>query len=107
ASDPRHVDAPTRYRRHVVDALPIEPTLRHVDTETPVDLPHDLHDPWEEAIEDRNLPRLQGLGEHRVVGVGERAGDDVPRVLPPQAVNIHEQAHELGDGEHRVSVVEL
>ena len=42
-----------------------------------------------------------------MVGVGERLGHDGPGVLPPQVVLVHEQSHELGDGQNGVGVVEL
>ena len=76
-------------------------------TETAVDLPDDLHNPREQLLEDRGLPGLQRLGEHRVVGVREGPGHHGPGVVPAQVVLVHEQPHQLGDGQDRVGVIEL
>ena len=107
AGDPRHAHSLVGHRGHVVGRLGVDATAGHVLAEPAIDLTHDLGDAREELLEDRHLPGLQGLGEHRVVGVGEGPGDDGPGGIPAQAVLVHEQPHELGDGQHRVGVVEL
>ena len=58
-------------------------------------------------MENGAIPLLQGLGQHRVVGVGEGFCDHVPGVLPTHVVLVEQQAHELWDGQHWVSVVQL
>ena len=57
--------------------------------------------------EHRRRPRLEGLGQQRVAGVGERPAGDGPGLLPVQPVLVDEQAHQLRDRQHRVGVVEL
>ena len=42
-----------------------------------------------------------------MVGEGEGVGDDLPGFLPAHAVLVHQQAHELRDGQHRVGIVQL
>ena len=61
----------------------------------------------EQLLENGAIPLLQGLGQHRVVGVGEGLRDHVPGILPTHVVLIKQQAHELRDGQHRVGVVQL
>ncbi len=53
------------------------------------------------------MPALDGLWQQGVVGVGARVGGDVPSGVPAEALQVHEDAHELGDGERGVGVVEL
>ena len=107
AGDPRHPHGVAGHGGHVVDGALVQTALGHVATETAVDLAHDLGDAREEPVEDVDVPRLQRLGQDRVVRVREGAGDDLPGVLPAEVVVVHEQAHELGDGQHGVRVVEL
>ena len=107
AGDPRHAHLVAGDGGHVVDGALVQAALGHLDAEAAVDLPDDLGDAREETVEDGDLPGLQSLGQHRVVGVGEGLGDHVPGRFPAQVVLVHEEAHELGDGEHRVGVVEL
>lgn len=42
-----------------------------------------------------------------MVGVGEDLAHDVPRQGPAEVVLIHEKAHELGDADGRMRIVEL
>ena len=52
-------------------------------------------------------PALQRLGKHRVVRVSDGVRRDVPRRVPVEARIIHQDAHELGDDERGVRVVDL
>ena len=99
--------APTGERRHVVDLPLVAALVGELDAEPAVDFGDDLHDAREDLLENRGLPRLQGLGENRVVGVGEGALHDFPCVFPRHAVLVQQQAHEFGNGQHRMRVVEL
>ena len=101
------MDASAGERSHVVDFSVVVAQSRQLRAETTVDLRDDLEDAGEDLLEDGRLPRLQGLGEDRVVRVREGFLDDLPGVLPAQAVFVQEQAHEFGNGEDRVGVVEL
>ena len=105
--DPRHVHAPSGERRHVVDLPLVAALVGELDAEPAVDFGDDLHDAREDLLENRGRPRFQGLGENRVVGVGEGALHDFPCVFPRHAVLVQQQAHEFGNGQHRMRVVEL
>ena len=52
-------------------------------------------------------PALERLGQQRVIGIGDRAARDVPGLVPRHRVFVHEQAHQLGDRDRRMRVVEL
>ena len=52
-------------------------------------------------------PALQGLGQHGVVGVAHRVGDDVPGLVPAVALLVQQNAHQLGDDQGGVGVVDL
>ena len=52
-------------------------------------------------------PLLQRLGQQRVVGVGERAHGQVPGLVPAEVGLVEQDAHQLGDRDRRVRVVEL
>ena len=72
-----------------------------------VDHVDDLHVPGQQAFHQGNRPHLQGFGQERVVGVGEAFAGDAPGVVPGHAVYVDEKAHQLGDADRRVGVVEL
>ena len=72
-----------------------------------VDLVNDLQVPRQDPLDHGDRPALQGLGEQGVVGVGKRLGAYVPRLFPAHLLVVQQNAHEFGDGERRVSVVEL
>mmetsp|Transcript_41521 Transcript_41521/g.96930 ORF Transcript_41521/g.96930 Transcript_41521/m.96930 type:complete len:774 (+) Transcript_41521:686-3007(+) len=73
----------------------------------PVDLEDDLHHAGKQRLHQRHGPLLEGLGEHRVVGVGKDFLHDRPGSRPAEAVAVDEEAHELSDTDGRVRVVEL
>ena len=75
--------------------------------EAPIDLENDLSVARQHLVEERQTPLFQRLGEKRVVGVAEGAGDDSPGVGPVELLLVHEDALKLGDGHGRVGVVEL
>mmetsp|Transcript_42557 Transcript_42557/g.106218 ORF Transcript_42557/g.106218 Transcript_42557/m.106218 type:complete len:307 (+) Transcript_42557:3078-3998(+) len=52
-------------------------------------------------------PFLEGLGQHRVVGVVEALSREVPCLVPVEPLDVDEEAHHLRDGDGRVGVVEL
>ena len=79
----------------------------HVVQEPAVDLVDDLQVPREQGLEQLDRPLLQGLGQQRVVGVGERADGQVPRLVPAELRLVEQDAHQFGDGHRRVRVVQL
>ena len=81
--------------------------VHHVPEEALIDLVDDLQMARQEALEQRDRPGLERLRHERVVGVGEGAHGDVPRRVPLQAMHVHEDAHQLGDGDGRVGVIQL
>ncbi|MPM45029.1 hypothetical protein SDC9_91714 [bioreactor metagenome] len=66
-----------------------------------------LPDAGQEGLEEFLWPALQRLGQHGVVGVGHGVLDDVPRLLPTQALLVQQQAHKLRDHQSGVGVVDL
>ncbi len=75
--------------------------------EAVVDLVDDHQVARQQALEQRHRPALQRLRHQRVVGVPERALAQVPGVVPVEPLVVEEDAHQLGDGDRRVRVVEL
>ena len=73
----------------------------------PVDQVDDLHVARQQPLHQLHRPGLQGLGQEGVVGVVQRVGGDVPRILPGEAVPVEEEAHQLRHRDGRVRVVEL
>jgi len=93
---------------HAPDAVPVVAVaLAHLLQEAPVDVVDDLHVPGQQPLHQADGPPLERLGQHGVVGEGKGARAQVPRLGPAEAVVVHEHAHELGDGDGRVRVVEL
>ena len=71
------------------------------------DLLDDLVVAWQQGAEELGVPYLECFWKERVARVVERAGGDGEGGVPVVAVDVEEQAHEFGDGDHRVRVVEL
>ncbi len=79
----------------------------HVVQEAAVHLVDDLEVPGQADLEEGDRPGLERLGQQRVVGVGQGPDGQVPRFVPAQPGLIEQDAHQLGDGQRRVGVVEL
>ena len=62
---------------------------------------------WQETLHHRDRPLLERLGEDRVVRVAGRAARDVPGLVPLHALLVHEHAHELGDHERGMRLVQV
>ena len=67
----------------------------------------DLHVARQQALHQRNWPAFQRLRQEGMVGVGERRLRDLPRLVPFEAVEVDQNAHQFGDGDSRMGVVEL
>ena len=63
--------------------------------------------PRQQPLEQLDRPGLQRFGQQRVVGVGQRRDRDLPGFVPAEIVQVDQDAHQLGDGEARMGVVEL
>ena len=63
--------------------------------------------PGQLVTEELDRPLLERLRKQRVVRVRERLPRERPRLLPPHVVLVDAEAHELGDGDGRMRVVEL
>ena len=74
---------------------------------TRIDRVDDFEMPREKALEQRHRPTLQCFRQQRVVGVGECLDGDPPGLVPRHVVQIDEDAHQLGDRDARMRVVEL
>ena len=72
-----------------------------------VDLIDDLHMARQQPLHQRDRPALQRLGQQRVIGIGDRVGGDAPRLVPGDLVQIDQDAHQLGDGDGGMRVVQL
>ena len=93
---------------HASDASFITRMVRANVVEKPaVDLEDDLELARNEEAHPVDRPTLERLGKQSVVGVGERGAGDVPRFVPTEMRFVEQDAHEFGNGESRVRVVEL
>ena len=107
----RHADAPVaglvdqRHPRHARFVAGM--ALPHFIQEAAVDLVDDLQRARQKALEQRQPPGLERLGQQRVVGVGQGAPGDVPGLVPRQLALVHQQPHQLGDRDRGMGVVEL
>ena len=75
--------------------------------EAPVNLVNDFQVARQHLAEHRQRPRLERLRQKRMVGVAEGSHGDPPRRLPVDVAIVHQQTHQLGDGDRRMRVVEL
>ena len=95
-------------QRHPGDSLVIAwVSGTHVLQEGAIEGVDDFQVAGQQPPEQRHRPRLQGLGQQGVAGVGEGATGDGPCLLPAHPVLVDEQPHQLGDRQHGVGVVEL
>ena len=72
-----------------------------------VDLVDDLQVSGQDSLKHGHRPSLQSLREQRVVGVGKRLGADAPCSIPAQILCVHQNVHELRDGQSWVGVIQL
>ena len=72
-----------------------------------VDFAHNLPDTGQQACHQILGPALQCFTHDGVVGVGYRGADNPPCLIPAEEIVIHKDAHELGDNQGGVSVVDL
>ena len=100
---------PSSIRLIRADAAVVAGELRaHVVEEPAVDLVDDLQVPrGSSSSKKRDRPLLQRLGQQRVVGVGQGPHGQVPGLVPAEPGLVEQDAHQLGDGQRGVRVVEL
>ena len=72
-----------------------------------IDAVDDLQMARQQPFEQFDRPGLERFRQQRVVGVGQRRHRDLPGIVPADVVEIDQDAHQLGDGEARMGVVEL
>ena len=79
----------------------------HVIQEAAVDLIDDLEVSGKHHFKEADRPLFQGLGQQRMVGVGQRPRGQIPGLAPAEPGLVQQDAHELGHGQRRVRVIEL
>src|SRR5438045_6079641 len=77
----------------------------HVDKETAVYFVNNLEVARKEGSEEIDAPFLQRLGQESVIGVGKGGAGYIPSCVPFELILIHQQSHQLRDGNRRVRVV--
>ncbi len=107
----RHAHAPAvrladDAQRGLGGAVTLE-ALLHFQQELLVDAIDDLEVARQEAFEELHRPGFQRLRQQRVIGVAEHLAADIPGRGPGHVVLVHEQAHELGNRQRRMRVVQL
>ena len=94
--------------RHRADAqLVVAEALAHGEEEVVVDAVDDLEVPREQAPEQVDRPYFERFGKKRVARVREALLRDRPRGIPLHLPLVDQHAHELGDGDDGMRVVEL
>ena len=72
-----------------------------------VDFVNNLQMARQNFADNARRPGFKRLRQQRMVGVGENLGRNFPGGIPFLTVNVHQQAHHLGNGQRRVRVVQL
>ena len=72
-----------------------------------VDLVDDLELARQQLLKVVQRPLLKRLGKQRVVGVGQGASRQIPGLIPPQLRVVEQDAHQFGDREGGMRIVEL
>ena len=97
------------HMRHVDDIVRVDDGKRRILRAGPcqrIQLLDDRHQLWNDRVEVRTRPLLEGLCEDRVVRIGAGLRDDLHGLLEVDAM-LAEQADELRDDHARVRVVDL
>ena len=102
-----HVDLTVADDHVAAHLLAVAEAADQIVAPAAVDLAHDLPQAGQQLLHQGLGPFFQGLGHDGVVGIGHAALDDLPGLVPAQAVLIHEDAHQLGDDEGGVGVIDL
>lgn len=66
-----------------------------------------VHVSWQKFLEKSNRPLFESLGQHSMVGVGERVVHNVPGFSVIKLFFVQEDPEQLHSGDCRVSVIEL
>ena len=105
---PHHFFVSFLNERHSGEAVVVaDVACCHIAEEAEVDLVDDLQMPGQEFFHESDGPLFQRLGHEGVVGVVEGLADDVPGFIPREVFFVDEEAHEFGDRQSRVCIVEL
>ena len=93
---------------HVADAVPLAgEAVKQLLAQAAVELLHDGVDARQRLTHHVLRPLLQRLGHDGVVGVGDGVPGQALGDLPGQVLLVHEDAHQLGDDQRRVRVVDV
>ncbi len=103
----RHAHGITGVDGHVVDGLVGDALGLELGLELLVDLLDNLQMAWQQLADEIGRPHFQGFRKQGVAGVVEGLVGDLPCGVPVVAVLVNQHAHELGDADDRVGVVEL
>ena len=79
----------------------------HFIAEAAVDFTDDLIDTGQLGAEEILIPAFQRFRHNGVIGISHDLRGQLPRLVPVKAALVHEQAHEFGDGEGGMSVVNV
>src|SRR6266446_3741558 len=62
---------------------------------------------WQQASEERDRPALKGLRHECVVGIRKNSVRHLPGLVPIQLMLVNQEAHQFGDGDRGMRVIEL
>src|SRR5262249_46265758 len=85
----------------------VRKSVHYFPQEATVDLVDDLEVAGQKALEERHRPALECFWQERVIRVAEGANRLPPRRVPWHVMDVDEHAHELGDRDRRMRIVEL
>ena len=92
-----------RKQRELVRFFAIE--AFHIFKPARVDFVNYLQVPWQKLFKERNRPLFERLGQKRVVCVREHMRANFPSPVPAKPLDVHQEPHELRNGDCRVRVV--
>ena len=102
-----HMDLAIFDDRHRVTVALGDVVLAEPDVLPPIDFLDDHIDARNEGLHVVDRPFLEGFGHDRVIGIGEKLGDDLPGLVPAITIFVHHKPHGLGDREDWVGVIQL
>jgi len=85
----------------------LRPTAIDFDDEAVVDFTNNFHHSRQQLLHQAHRPALERLGQQGVIGIGHAATGDFPRGIPFEGVDVHQQAHQFGNRDARVGIVQL
>ena len=103
-----HADLPVGNHRHILNLILITgKTLPQSGALSAVDLADNHSDSRQQMLHHFKRPFFQRLAQNGMVRIGEGSADNAPRIVPSHAFLVHQNPHQLRNGNGRMGIVDM